>query len=71
MPLTLYFHVLFQPNFSIKVDLQAKPALVVTQKGPIRVPDIQALVLWVLADRKEGKNPGWAFVKVCVCTQGC
>ena len=47
------------------VDLQAKPALVVTQKGPIRVPDIQALVLWVLADRKEGKNPGWAFVKVC------
>jgi len=32
--------------------------------GPIRLADVQNLVLWVLA---EGSNPRWCFVKVGAC----
>lgn len=49
--------------------LQAKAKVVLSQqmKG-IRPSDVQALVLWVLADRTEGRNPTWAFVQVCLVT---
>lgn len=41
--------------------LQAKPQVDITKTSPIRISDIQALLLWVLAD---GIMPTWAFVKV-------
>jgi len=52
------------------VRVQAKPALVLSKPlKPIRPPDIQALLLWCLADLKEGKTPAWAFVQVWCLSQ--
>jgi hypothetical protein len=42
--------------------MQARPEVQLTQRGAsITVADVQALLLWVLAD---GNNPKWAFVQV-------
>lgn len=44
--------------------MQARPEVQLTQRGAsITVADVQALLLWVLAD---GNNPKWAFIKVRV-----
>ena len=48
----------------INTSAQAKPKIVLSQQmKPIRPNDVLALVLWILADRTEGKNPQWAFVQ--------
>lgn len=45
-------------------DLQVRPELVVKHHvQPIGLPDVQALVLWTIADYREGSNPKWAFLK--------
>lgn len=48
---------------------QARPEVQIVQRGgSITVADVQALVLWVLA---EGANPKWAFVRVSIaCHRG-
>lgn len=41
---------------------QARPEVQIVQRGStISVADVQALVLWAVA---EGQNPKWAFIKV-------
>lgn len=41
---------------------QARPEVKIQNSGTaIRIEDVQALLLWVLAD---GQSPAWAFVKV-------
>lgn len=54
-----------------RTPAQARPEVQVVQRGgSITVADVQALVLWVLA---EGQNPKWVFIKVsilCVWTEG-
>jgi hypothetical protein len=47
---------------SVLLCMQARPEVQVVQRGgTITVADVQALLLWVLAD---GTNPKWAFVRV-------
>lgn len=45
--------------------LQVRPELVIKHHvQPIGIQDVQALVLWTIADFREGSNPKWAFIKV-------
>lgn len=41
--------------------LQARAGIQIDYGHPIRIPDVQNLIMWTLAD---GTNPHWAFLKV-------
>ena len=43
------------------VCLQARAGIQIDYGHPIRIPDVQNLIMWTLAD---GTNPQWAFLKV-------
>lgn len=47
-------------NFVDVYGQEARPEVDITSTSPIRISDVQALLLWVLAD---GVMPSWAFVK--------
>ena len=48
------------------VLLQARAGIQISYGQPIRVPDVQNLIMWTLAD---GANPQWAFLKVSLTCQ--
>lgn len=48
------------------VLLQARAGIQISYGQPIRVPDVQNLIMWTLAD---GANPQWAFLKVSFTCQ--
>ena len=41
--------------------LQARAGIQIDYGHPIRIPDVQNLIMWTLAD---GASPQWAFLKV-------
>ena len=41
--------------------LQARADIQIDYGHPIRIPDVQNLIMWTLAD---GTNPQWAFLRV-------
>ena len=41
--------------------LQARAGIQIDYGQPRRIPDVQNLIMWTLAD---GANPQWAFLKV-------
>ena len=43
------------------VLLQARAGIQIDYGHPIRIPDVQNLIMWTLAD---GASPQWAFLKV-------
>ena len=60
-PRRRHAHMLTSPS-PLLLPLQASAAVeVYPEQGPIRLADVQNLVLWVLG---EGASPRWCFVKV-------